>query len=122
MRKSVVWIPVLLVGAMAYWTLALGLGGMSLMRVTSEAEDVLVFPDARTPDGVATDTYQSITVNLGEEAELGLQPNTPVMVDLVSDHQIPRAGDGDQGAGGQHSRGSGRRSRAEDRGPGETAF
>lgn len=31
MRKLAVWMPVLMVASLLYWTLALGLGGLSLM-------------------------------------------------------------------------------------------
>jgi len=59
-NKSIVWIPVLLVGAMVYWTLALGFGGLSLVSLTSELPG---------PEGDARDSYQSITVNLSESPE-----------------------------------------------------
>jgi hypothetical protein len=114
MRKSVVWIPILLVGAMVYWTLALGFGGLSLMSVTSDSFAL--------PDGTAKDGYQSITVNLGDLSGAGSQAPGAVTIDLVTDHELPEAIDTDQGAGGQHDRGGGRRPLADDRGPGETAF
>ena len=34
-RRWLVWFPVLMVGSLLYWTVALGLGGMSLMAVTA---------------------------------------------------------------------------------------
>jgi hypothetical protein len=114
MRKSVVWIPILLVGAMVYWTLALGFGGLSLMSVTSDS--------FASPDGIAKDGYQSITVNLGDPSGAGPQTPGAVTVDLVTEHELPQAGDSDRGAGGQDDRGSGRRRVSDDRGPGETAF
>jgi hypothetical protein len=33
-RRWLVWFPVLMVGSLLYWTVALGLGGMSLMAVS----------------------------------------------------------------------------------------
>ncbi len=114
MRKSVVWIPILLVGAMVYWTLALGFGGLSLMSATSDS--------LGSPEPIMKDGYQSITVNLGDPSGAGSQAAGAVTVDLVSDHDSPQISDSDQGAGGQDDRGSGRRRITDDRGPGETAF
>ena len=34
-RRWLVWFPVLMVGSLLYWTVALGLGGMSLMAVSA---------------------------------------------------------------------------------------
>jgi hypothetical protein len=118
MRKSVIWMPVLLVGAMVYWTLALGFGGLSLMSLTSDCVPY--------PDRLDRDSYQSIRVNLGDGPEAAGDDVTSVTVDLVSDHEAARVDEdleaaGAPGAGGQDARGSGRRSRT-DRGPGETAF
>jgi hypothetical protein len=133
MRKSVIWIPVLLVGAMVYWTLALGFGGLSLMTMT-------VFQDSDSSDpfdsaaGVK-DSYQSITVNLshgpnsaeGAEPAAATQepcPTVPLTVDLIPDHESgagkargQRQGQGDEG--GEGNRGGARRP---DPGPGATAF
>lgn len=125
MRKSVVWMPVLLVGAMVYWTLALGFGGLSLMSLTSGCE----IPD---PEGSVRDSYQSIHVNLGDAPQLNGEGVGSVTVDLVSDHELTRAAGIDRGGSGQGAaaqqgsspqgdrRGGGRPAR--DLGPGETAF
>jgi hypothetical protein len=125
MRKSVIWIPVLLVGAMVYWTLALGFGGLSLLTMTFFDDNESVDPC----DSAAgfKDSYQSITVNLSpaanptEGAELAgsrQEPSqtTPLTVDLIPDHD-PGAGSGDEG--GEGNRGGVPRS---DQGPGATAF
>lgn len=117
MCRSVVWIPALLVGAMVYWTLALGFGGLSLLSVTS---------DCPTASQIAPrDSYQSIRVNLVDSLDSDRETWAPVTVDLVSDRDLPpQADNGDQGAGGQSqsARGGGQRLRRDDRGPGETAF
>jgi hypothetical protein len=118
-NKSVVWIPVLLVGAMVYWTLALGFGGLSLVSLTA---------DLPLSDGDARDSYQSITVNLTEAPEpQGTMPapgqgedpsaeESGVTVDLVPAGDIPRPNpSADQGGLGL-SGGSLRT------GPGNTAF
>jgi len=120
MRRSVVWIPFLLVGSMMYWALALGLGGLSLMTMTSEA--------LPCGEGLTRDGFQSITVNLGDSLEPPSEETDSLTVDLISDHDPAHAGQGDTGGGPQlrdeprHlDRNSGRRPRS-DRGPGETAF
>ncbi len=114
-NKSVVWIPVLLVGAMVYWTLALGFGGLSLVSLTAELP---------LPEGDARDSYQSITVNLTEAPEQQGQgqgddvqaQETGVPVDLVPAGDIPRpntaAAQGGLGLSGGSLR----------TGPGNTAF
>jgi hypothetical protein len=118
-NKSVVWIPVLLVGAMVYWTLALGFGGLSLVSLTSELP---------SPEGDARDSYQSITVNLSDSWEAELPdprlPGPGVTVDLVPDldgTRTPEEGEGAQTApaegGGQGLTGGAVRN-----GPGQTAF
>jgi hypothetical protein len=121
MRKSVVWIPFLLVGAMLFWTLALGLGGRSLMTLTEfgngAIDDDLDGCDVTA--GSAKDSYQSITVNLSESPDpgQGLRPDqgleaVPMTVDLVPDGNL---------AGGDSGQGS-RGGRSSSQGPGDTAF
>lgn len=137
MPKSVIWIPLLLVGAMVYWTLALGFGGLSLMTVTLFQDD-----GADEAEGPASlkDSYQPITVNFvgaddvdhslaqgpgqvnpqgavgqnGEQA--GQIEGVPLHVDLVPDHE---GHDSFVGESGQGLRGGARRA---DPGPGDTAF
>lgn len=120
--KSVVWVPVLMVGAMVYWTLAFGFGGMSLMAFSLFQESADSDDDAAA---VVKDSYQSITVNL---SDLGATPSaakaseqggpdvegSSVTVDLVSDHDLSRPEPGGQGA---HGGGP-----IPYQGPGQTAF
>lgn len=123
--KSVVWIPVLLVGAMVYWTLAFGMGQRSLDALLRDGLWSLPADD----DGFPRDSYQSITVNLSESAEsteqeadlarsaaaeLGEQA-TGVTVDLVPAGDLPRPNTADRGGVGLAG-GSLRT------GPGNTAF
>jgi hypothetical protein len=97
MRKWAIWIPVLLVASLLYWTVALGLGGLSLMVVSSfdcdgdrpEAGELEV-------EGLK-DSYEPITVNLVESSE---------------------AADVEGGTGAGAAAGH----RASDPGPGATAF
>ncbi|MEP6652564.1 MAG: hypothetical protein ABJA82_04345 [Myxococcales bacterium] len=126
MRKSIIWIPVLFVGSMVYWTLAVGLGGLSLVGATADTVPYRgsVIESAAAGTGVQDTTFQSITVKLGDSLELTDQPGGSVTVDLVSDHQS--AGDEEDESTRNAPddvdlRGSGKRSRT-DRGPGETAF
>jgi hypothetical protein len=120
MRKWAIWIPMLMIGSMLYWTLALSFGGLSLMTFATP-------PDPDVVDAAGTlgnDVYQPITVNLfglpGSEAsdpsdtpETGQAPAS-VTVDLVSDHE---SGHNDEQ--GQGDRGGDVRT---DRDPGQTAF
>ena len=79
-RRWLVWIPVLMVASLMYWTVALGLGGMSLMAVSALSQE----PGPRslvgevTPMGGDTDTaeataprdgYEPIVVHLEESVE-----------------------------------------------------
>jgi hypothetical protein len=117
-NKSVVWIPVLLMGAMVYWTLALGFGGLSLVRLTSEMP---------SPEWDARDSYQSITVNLSESAEAeALEQQTldrgEANRDPLLDLDVPRVRpaaemDNQVGQGGLGLAGGTART-----GPGQTAF
>jgi hypothetical protein len=52
MRKLFFWMPLVLVGSLVYWSLAVSLGGMSLWAV---------WPST---DAVEKDIYQPITVKL----------------------------------------------------------
>ena len=95
MRKWAIWIPVLMVASLLYWTVALGLGGLSLFAVTA----LDCGPDAAGAGqgagsaigAMVSDSYTPITVNIvdpmaaadddGDEAD----DNTGVTVDLVED-------------------------------------
>jgi len=45
-RSKVMWIPLILVGALLYWSLALGLGGMSLSFLGGSCEEELALEPA----------------------------------------------------------------------------
>ena len=78
-RRWLVWIPVLMVASLLYWTVALGLGGMSLMAVSALSQDRepadVVFRGAmggETDTAEATaprDGYEPIVVRLEESVE-----------------------------------------------------
>jgi hypothetical protein len=81
-RRWLVWIPVLMVASLLYWTVALGLGGMSLMAVSALSQDQgpgsLVGGMTTTTMGGDTDTaeataprdgYEPIVVRLEESVE-----------------------------------------------------
>jgi hypothetical protein len=122
-NKSIVWIPVLLVGAMVYWTLALGFGGLSLVSLTSELPG---------PEGDARDSYQSITVNLSEspesEAAVAVERQAgdrAVDGDPLPDLDVPRvrgAAELDDQAGQVGQGGLGLTGGTVRTGPGQTAF
>jgi hypothetical protein len=71
-----VWIPVLMVASLIYWTVALGLGGMSLMEVSSLSGSVNDGPlgvSVTDSDGTVAapprDGYEPIIVHLEESVE-----------------------------------------------------
>ncbi len=79
-RKWLVWAPVLMVASLLYWTVALGLGGMSLMAVSalSGGQDVggigldLSSTNGDTDTAEASpprDGYEPIVVHLEESVE-----------------------------------------------------
>jgi hypothetical protein len=57
MRKLFFWMPLVLVGSLVYWSLAVSLGGMSLWAI---------WPSS---DAVEKDIYQPITVKLVGDVE-----------------------------------------------------
>ena len=112
MRKLILWVPVLMVGSLVYWTIALNFGGLSLLALSSLAVpggDDLQFErlDQR-------DSYQPITVNVTDRDEGAARASdfAPLDIDVISDCESARA---DQ-------RGAGDRGGRNDQGPGETAF
>jgi hypothetical protein len=78
--RWLLWIPVLMIAALLYWTVALGLGALSLMAVTqlSVGEGAGVSPTdvaLATPDtggggvGAPRDGFEPILVRIEESAE-----------------------------------------------------
>jgi hypothetical protein len=79
-RRWLVWIPVLMMASLLYWTVALGLGGMSLMAMSalSQDRDPGSFVGSTATMGGDTDTaeatgprdgYEPIVVHLEESVE-----------------------------------------------------
>jgi hypothetical protein len=74
--RLVAWLPLLFVGAMLFWTIALGLGGISLMAVTALSSDcgryevqMLPGPTAIEPMPGISASSDGIVVRLEESAE-----------------------------------------------------
>jgi hypothetical protein len=71
--RWIVLLPVLMVGSLLYWSVAIGLGGMSLMMAgaISNAQDITfgVSPDSETGSGATLDVGDIITVHLEESEE-----------------------------------------------------
>jgi hypothetical protein len=75
--RLVAWLPLLFVGAMLFWTIALGLGGISLMAVTALSSDcgrqyevrVGPGPTAAEPMPGISASSDGIVVRLEESAE-----------------------------------------------------
>jgi hypothetical protein len=81
-RRWLVWFPVLMVGSLLYWTVALGLGGMSLMAMSalSAGQEGVGFGGGglglsssgevdTAPATPPRDGYEPIIVRLEESAE-----------------------------------------------------
>jgi len=76
-RRWLVWIPVLMVASLLYWTVALGLGGMSLMAVSALSQEPAAHlllgnsvPETDTAEATAPrDGYEPIVVHLEESVE-----------------------------------------------------
>ncbi|HEY4186822.1 MAG TPA: hypothetical protein VGP07_17220 [Polyangia bacterium] len=114
MRKWILWIPVLMVGSMIYWTIALNFGGLSLLALSTYAVPASAMDDLND----LRDSYQPITVNLTGADETAKaeadSEDEAVDVDVVSDHDRDTARSDQRGAGDRNGRG--------DTGPGETAY
>ena len=74
--RLVAWLPLLFVGAMLFWTIALGLGGISLMAVTALSSDCGRYevrvgpgPTAAEPMPGISASSDGIVVRLEESAE-----------------------------------------------------
>jgi hypothetical protein len=72
-NRWLVWIPVLMVASLLYWTVALGLGGLSLMAVSALSGATVVEDAEGAPDPTVTDTVPGtadpIVVHLEESSE-----------------------------------------------------
>jgi hypothetical protein len=69
-RRWIAWMPLLFVSAFLYWSVALGLGGLSLMAAGSLSADVVVTPDlAPTAMEPVPGRVDSIVVHLEESTE-----------------------------------------------------
>jgi hypothetical protein len=76
-RRLLVWLPVVMVASLLYWTVALGLGGMSLMAVSAlsggDNPSALGLSAAGTDTDTAQagprDGYEPIIVHLEESVE-----------------------------------------------------
>lgn len=97
MRKLVLWMPLLFVGSMMYWTLAVGLGGLSLGALLPAV------------DLAERDIYQPIRVTLGNEqdppcaadsASPDVESGDPAIVDDATAEAIQVEAEADQGGSG----------------------
>jgi hypothetical protein len=77
-RRWLVWLPVIMVASLLYWTVALGLGGMSLMAVSALSGSEGAGSLGMSASGGDTDTdtaagprdgYEPIIVHLEESVE-----------------------------------------------------
>jgi hypothetical protein len=86
-KARVMWIPLVLVGSILYWTVALGLGGMSLSLLGGSAqEDLALQPKvAASPEPTEQitdeDRESAILVHLPSPAELRAAGGNPAQDD-----------------------------------------
>jgi hypothetical protein len=70
MSRWLLWMPALMVGALFYWTVALGLGGLSLVAVSALSSvdgapaDPVSPEDTAGPSGAAASDEDAIVVHL----------------------------------------------------------
>jgi hypothetical protein len=88
MRKLVFWMPLLFVGSMMYWTVAVGLGGLSLGALLPAV------------DLAERDIYQPIRVTFGRAAIVDGMPDD---LSATSDAVEPGVDDGDPSVEGATS-------------------
>ncbi len=82
-RRLMIWLPLVSAGAFLYWTLALGLGGLSMALIGPSVEDLeLVPPPAPMTDGWISagiaEADEPIVVQLqsaGEDVVVGALPD-----------------------------------------------
>jgi hypothetical protein len=83
-KARVMWIPLVLVGSILYWMLALGLGSMSLSLLGGPAqEDLALQPKAVEPTEQVSDEAResAILVHLPSPAELRAAGGAPAQDD-----------------------------------------
>jgi hypothetical protein len=96
-RRWLVWLPVIMVASLLYWTVALGLGGMSLMAVSALSGSEGTGPLGLSASGGDTDTAPAATPRDGYE---------PIIVHLEESVE-PEDVDDDPGCGRSASGGGG---------------
>jgi hypothetical protein len=78
MRRWLLWIPILMVASLVYWTVALGLGGVSLMAMSALSSGGDEAPRLAAPAptdsetggvGAPRDGYEPILVRIEESEE-----------------------------------------------------
>jgi hypothetical protein len=111
MRKWILWIPVLMVGSMMYWTVALNFGNLSLLALSA-----YTFNGAGDEAADLRDSYQPITVQIPgvESTANGTADDDSVDVEVVSDRDHDPVRSDQRRAVDLQGR--------PDPGPGETAF
>jgi hypothetical protein len=81
----VAWLPLLFVGAMLFWTIALGLGGLSLMTVTALSVDDGMQVEVVIPPPTATEpmpgTISNVTTSDGIVVRLQESPEPEDVTD-----------------------------------------
>ena len=113
MRKWILWIPVLMVGSMIYWTIALSFGNLSLLALSTYT--VGEYMDERADNGPGLrDSYQPITVQIPGIEQASSNDDDSVDVEVVSDRDRDPVRSDQRRAVDLQGR--------PDPGPGETAF
>ncbi|HVZ72422.1 MAG TPA: hypothetical protein VHJ20_08600 [Polyangia bacterium] len=94
MARWLVALPVLMVGALFYWSLALSLGGLSLMRFMALASP----PQAQATDSALDDADVDMDVEIAP-SDVAMGPVSPILVRLQESAEPQDFGD-TSGTGG----------------------
>jgi hypothetical protein len=109
MRKWILWIPVLMVGSMIYWTIALSFGNLSLLALSTYTVGEYMDDHAELRD-----SYQPITVQIPGTEQAAADEDDSVDVEVISDRDHDPVRSDQRRAVDLQGR--------PDPGPGETAF
>jgi hypothetical protein len=100
--RWVAWMPLLFVAAFLYWSVALGLGGLSLMAASAVSGDLVT-----APDDVAPAVMEPVPGHVGEPIIVRLEESTePEDVNDNVGAAAPTDTVDEDGAGGLTGQGS----------------
>jgi hypothetical protein len=80
--RWVAWMPLIFVGAFLYWSVALGLGGLSLIAASAIGGDLVPSPDEAPMAVEPVSGHASMETTIEPVVEPVLNPMDPIMVHL----------------------------------------